>query len=416
MSQRAVNPSAELCTPTFEWGSQAQICEALRDSEVRDRQSLGLPRFDELAWAPRLGERLATPLELERTRGRLAQHAANQGQPKWRATSDDVSRAVRLVAQDFPFHPVADRLSALVWDRTPRLSRAATEVLGVDPEIDPAAASLVRKWFIGAVTRAFRPCCPMDPVLTLMGLPSDSVGLFFRLLVPPEEYSDAPTPLASEATRDELRRAWIWDRADLPTLAGDKPAELAMFLARTHDEVGREGEKAPRTTLLVASVESVPPIDHEPLRRRLWLIRTGTLNATLLSEWADQLWAEAVHAFLAGETWRASPDEERGLVNAHAILAEPDPIESAVLRYLQRMDITQPPSLAELLRRVLDLKPAEQPVALVMRIARFLRRNGYTSRRVLVGDSRQTLWYPARMFEGPLPGEEDEDEDGEGGE
>ena len=67
----------------------------------------------------------------------------------------DTERAIGLVARERPFHPVAEYLNRLTWDRKPRLYELASDVLNTtDVEL---ASPLVARWCIAAVARAFDP-------------------------------------------------------------------------------------------------------------------------------------------------------------------------------------------------------------------------------------------------------------------
>jgi predicted P-loop ATPase len=387
----------------FDCGGQVQLCQALRLPEVRERLGLSALSFDQLAWAPRLGDRPLTATAVEHVRERFAFFAASHGQPKWRATAEEVRAAISLVAAERLVHPVAQRLEGLRWDAEARLARVAAEVLGVDPKAAPHAAEVVRKWFIATAARAFRPGCPVDGVLTLVGDDVPPPALFFRLLVPPDEFADAPVPLDSPEMAATLRSAWVCAQNDLPLRAVKDPGGVASFLSRPMDAVRSfaepDGERAARTTVFVATVPAMPPLEDDALRRRFHAVPVRRLDAAKLEAWAPMLWAEAAAEFITGSSWRLTPAEEAQGAEFHRRTAAGDPWEAPLIDYMTRMlnrndDIKSAPSMAMILSAVFDMKGPKVDVGAAMRAGRLLRRHGYRSRPIRLGAGRTHVWYP----------------------
>lgn len=384
----------------FDWGGLTQICQALRHPDVSDRLFVGPLSFDQLAWAPRRNGRPMGALDIEGLRERLQYFFASHGQKSWKATTEEVARAVAIVARENPHHPVRARLCGLRWDGEPRLARVATEVLQVDAPSSPHAAALVRKWFLAAVARAFEPGCPADAVLTLVSH-APGAGAFFRLLVPPSEHADLAAPSGLDAP-PQLRESWIWQRNDLPALAESDPDAVAALLQRRDDPsaafLADDGERAPRTTLFVAHVATFPDLPDEALRRRFWLIPCGEPDSAKLTVWADQLWAEAATEYLTGTVWTLTPEEAAGVSRDHRLLAEHDPWEPQILDYFAKRQGYAPaghwPSMAQILMEGLHLKPAEAGRSAQRRAGAILRGLGFESSRIRVKAVRRQIWSP----------------------
>jgi putative DNA primase/helicase len=83
-----------------------------------------------------------------------------------------VADAMRIVAAESSFHPVADYLDALAWGGLARVDTWLETYAGVVPD-SPAQRAMVRavsrKWLVSSVARAKAPGCKVDTMLILEG-------------------------------------------------------------------------------------------------------------------------------------------------------------------------------------------------------------------------------------------------------
>lgn len=78
-----------------------------------------------------------------------------------------IGQAIQTAARRFPFHPIREYLSELVWDGVPRINDWLTLYLSIDSS--DYARAIGSKWLIGAVARVFMPGCKNDTCLVLEG-------------------------------------------------------------------------------------------------------------------------------------------------------------------------------------------------------------------------------------------------------
>lgn len=76
-------------------------------------------------------------------------------------------QAIQMRARQFPFHPIREYFSGLVWDKIPRIDRWLEQYLSVAPS--EYVRTIGSKWLIGAVARVFQPGCKNDSCLVLEG-------------------------------------------------------------------------------------------------------------------------------------------------------------------------------------------------------------------------------------------------------
>ena len=106
-----------------------------------------------------------------------------------------------------------------------------------------------------------------------------------------------------------------------------------------------------------------------------------------LEEVRDQLWAEAVHRFKAGETWWLETPELEALATAEQVARfVVDAWEEPIHDWLgDRTEV----GLLELLQQALGLDPRQCPQSAQKRVVGVLTRMGFTKRRPRTPEGRK---------------------------
>ena len=229
--------------------------------------------------------------------------------------AETMASAVLLVSDETSFHPVQSYLEGLVWDPdAPSLiARVASEVLGIK-EPDALTQRMLRCWFVSAVARVLKPGCKVDTSLVLAGDQGYKKSTFFEVLGG-EWFSDSYVDVRTKDGILQVHAAWIYEWAEIDrvtTKVGSSDVKAFMTIRR--DDVrppyGRGVISQPRSSVIVGSTNK-PFLDDETGARRFHPIQINQLvNVGLLRTWRDQLWAEAVAAYRAGEEWWLTRDEE----------------------------------------------------------------------------------------------------------
>lgn len=387
------------------------------------RQNLGgvlagrAVRWDEMRRAPTIDGRELRDVDVSAIRAEIEEripiYLDKHGEPTaWlTASSADVRAAVEQVAAERPYHPVRDYLSSLVWDGTPRIALVPSVILRAeDTAINRA---LIRRWMISAVARPMRPGCKVDTVLVLDGDQGLLKSTFFRVLATDEWFTDTPLDI-HEAKRvyDLLQRAWICEWGELESLRRARDAEqVKTFLTASRDTYtpmyGRLPVTVQRTSIIVGTTNRSEFLDDETGERRWWPVRVGgAIDLASLREWREQLWAEAVAAYSAGEQWWLTPDEEAMLAPAHEAHATTDAWTDLVLAWAEattyRLAIPGPPdqppapppplTTANVLQHALGKPVGQWTRPDEMRVAKILTRAGYKKGPRPHGSPR--LWLP----------------------
>jgi hypothetical protein len=226
---------------------------------------------------------------------------------------DEIESAIQTVAADRPFHPIQAYLKSIQWDGTPRLANVAREYLGSDSALD---AELVRKWMISAAARALNPGCKVDTSLMIYGEQGWFKSSFFKVLGG-EWHADSPIDIQSKDSFAQIHAAWIYEFAELENVVhGRAESRLKAWLTSTHDmyraPYARVVTSRPRSCVICGTTNRKQFLTDETGSRRFWIVEArGPIPAADLASVRDQLWAESVVAYEAGESWWLDRSAER---------------------------------------------------------------------------------------------------------
>jgi predicted P-loop ATPase len=230
-------------------------------------------------------------------------------------TVGDVLPAVSRHAYANAFHPIRDYLRGLKWDGTPRLDFWLRGCLGAADTAFVRAAS--RKTLIAAVARAFKPGCKVDTVLVLEGeqgvLKSTAIAALFG-----EEYTAESVNLFDQHNKMvmSMMGAWVVELSEFVAMEKENTNKVKGMLSMRSDRVvlpyAKLASDHPRQCVFFATInpgESGYLTDGTG-NRRYWPVEVVKADIPRIVASRDQIWAEAYKAFLDGEQWWLTADEE----------------------------------------------------------------------------------------------------------
>lgn len=295
---------------------------------------------------------------------------------------DDVEAAIRTCAEERPFHPIQQYLRSVDWDGTTRLSAMASDYFGAE---SPLAADLVRKWMISAVARALNPGCKVDTALMLQGNQGYFKSSFFAILGG-AWHADSPIDIANKDSFQQIHAAWLYEFAELENVVtGRAESRLKAWLTSTHDmfraPYARVVTRKARSCVICGTTNRQQFLTDDTGSRRFWIVHVSQMvSRELLAEMRDQLWAEAVAAYEAGESWWLDRDGDAVLESENEEYGEPDPWQEHIAKWLDNPGVAEV-SMAYALESVLKLDAPKQDRGAQMRVARILNRLGWRRRR-----------------------------------
>jgi predicted P-loop ATPase len=218
------------------------------------------------------------------------------------------------------YDPLGEYLDSLVWDGTERITEWIHQFLGVSywngpDEITQYVQAVSRKWMIGAIARAYNPGCKMDTTLILEGDQGVGKSSTVRLLADPWFTDDAGMVLGDKDTKMLISRYWVVEMPELATMRRQDIETVKAFITRQTDmfrpPYGRAIIERPRRCVFVGTTNKPQYLMDETGNRRFWVLKCGSIDREGLAAARDQLWAEAIVAYRAGEQWWLTPEEQR---------------------------------------------------------------------------------------------------------
>lgn len=319
--------------------------------------------------------------------------------------------AVEMVASHHRHHAVREYLESLQWDGTPRLGMWLETYLGAKVDVDTLDAGLSdddlnreeatpseryasylrsvgAKWLIAAVARVYRPGSKVDHVIVFEGPQGMGKSTCLRILAGDEWFADEISDLGTKDSAQDLRGKWIVELAEVAALKRAALERMKAFISRNVDHYrpsyGRRSMDFPRQCVFAGTTNADAYLADETGNRRFWPVKVTGLRLDVLERDRDQLWAEAVTRFKAGESWWLEREVEVFAAEEQEQRRQGDPWEDPILDWLGRQTKAEH-TVADILQGALGRQVGDWTQADMNRVVRCLRAKGYE--RVQVRDA-----------------------------
>jgi predicted P-loop ATPase len=221
-----------------------------------------------------------------------------------RVNPDTAGQAAEKVAREHPFNPVHDYLNGLVWDGTQRLNTWVVDYLGAKDT--PYHRAVGAMSMIAAVARPVNPGCQCRNVPILEGPQDLGKSKAIKTLSDPF-YTEDIAALGTKDAAMQICGVWIAELSELSALNRSEVNDAKAFASRQTDRFrppyGRRVGEFPRQGVLWGTSNNEQYLRDETGGTRWWPIRCTLVDIPGITAARDQLWAEAVHRYRAGEHW-----------------------------------------------------------------------------------------------------------------
>ena len=236
------------------------------------------------------------------------------------------------------------------------------------------------KWMIAAVARIYRPGCKVDHVVVLEGPQGMGKSTCLRILATDEWFADEISDLGTKDSAQDLRGKWIVELAEVAALKRGEIERVKAFITRNIDHYrpsyGRRSMDFPRQCVFAGTTNADAYLADETGNRRFWPVKVTGLRLEELMRDRDQLWAEAVARFRAGESWWLDREVEAFAAEEQGQRRQGDPWEDPVLDWLGRQTKAEH-TVADILQGALGREIGDWTQTDMNRVVRCLRANGY---------------------------------------
>lgn len=312
-----------------------------------------------------------------------------------------VHEAAVLVAQDNGFDPVVEWLDGLRWDGTWRIDAFLRDTVGAEDSAYVRAVSA--KSLIAAVARAYRPGCKVDTMTILEGEQGIGKSSLLRALFGDEYFSDHLPDIHSKDAQENLQGLWCLEHAEFDKLRRAEISRAKAFITtqvdRFRPSYGRTTENVKRRCVFWGTINpgATGYLEDETGNRRYWPVRCADarIDVERVRAVREQLWAEAVARFKAGENWWLEGDEEKEqAVQADERFSE-DSWQQNVEHFLAPLTRA---TLAEIMQNGIGLPKDRCERKAEVRVGRIMTRMGWKRVRPREGGER-TRYYVRPGFE-----------------
>ena len=113
--------------------------------------------------------------------------------------------------------------------------------------------------------------------------------------------------MSSKDASSYIRGKWIVELGELSAMQRNEVEIVKAFISRTEERFrpayGRNEVRYPRQCVFAGTTNRSDFLRDETGNRRFWPVKVGKVDLARLEADRDQLWAEAVSRFNAGENW-----------------------------------------------------------------------------------------------------------------
>jgi predicted P-loop ATPase len=237
-----------------------------------------------------------------------------------------LEEAVLMVAQRHTYHPVRARLESLrgTWDGVKRCNSWLKRYCAGEAEGLDATAAVRRDQYLARVgtwvlmamcARAMRPGCKFDYMLILEGSQGLGKSTLARTLGG-EWFADTGLQLGEKDSYQNLQGIWVYEMGELDALSRSEVTKVKQFISSQKDRFRASFDKRPRDYPRQCIFLGTTNEDHyltDPTgNRRMWPVPVNMqIDIEALRAELDQLMAEALSYFEAGERFHPTPSEQR---------------------------------------------------------------------------------------------------------
>jgi len=261
------------------------------------------------------------------------------------SSAPKIKDGLDIIVKRNAFNPVWEYLEKLNWDGVKRLDSLLIDYLNCPDE--KYVREVTRKTLVAGVKRIYEPGCKFDNVLVLVGTQGCGKSTLVKKLGK-LWFSDSFSTVQGKEAFEQLQGKWILELAELSGLKKAEVNAVKHFTSKQEDSFrvayGKRTETFPRQNIFIGTTNDPDFLQDPTGNRRFWPVDTGEKYSAKLSVWedltdavVDQIWAEAVYLYKAGEKLHLDREVEEIASRHQAEHAEVDERTGAVVAFMDML-------------------------------------------------------------------------------
>lgn len=289
-----------------------------------------------------------------------------------------VQRAVDDYARQNVRNEVREWMEGLVWDQHERLPTMIADAFGA-PQNDYTAA-VGRCWFVSMAARTFDPGCKVDTMPVFEGRQGIQKSTALKV-IGGKWFAEMHEDITTKDFLQNLNGKLLIEISELHAFRKAEVQRIRGIIScasdRYRESYGRRSADHPRRSVWAGTTNENDWVTDDAGARRMWPVACTEIDLDYLRHNREQLFAEAVYRYKAGESWwDVDVDLARTEQDARRM---DDPWSELVINYAMTFSEVRVP---DVLTNALKLLPAQQDKGAEMRVASILKINGYERRTI----------------------------------
>ena len=254
----------------------------------------------------------------------------------------NVREAILLVADFNLINSLIDYFESLTWDQTKRLDNLLID--NADAANTDYTRSVTAITFLSAVKRAYESGCKVDSMLILEGPQGCLKSTLIKVLCPDEKYySDTPLQIGNKDAYQQLRGKFLYEISEMSSILNSRNNDAKTYLSAAVDNYrgsyGSRNADYRRRNIFIGTTNDREYLLDSTGGRRYLPIRVDNIDIASISKIKDQLWAEAIHRYKAGEKCYLSKEMEKYAIDEQSKRFSSDPWESEIDTWLEENNL-----------------------------------------------------------------------------
>lgn len=307
-----------------------------------------------------------------------------------KASKFTVRDAITGVAMQNVRNEPVEWLNAIPWDGIERLPMMLADGWGAaDSQF---IRDIGRCFVVGMVARIFQPGCQLDYLPVFEGPQGNYKSKALRYLGG-KYHTEMHEEVGSKDFYQGLMGKMLVEFSEMHTLTGSRrdvrriKGILSNPIDRYRESYGFRAADHRRRCVFAATTNPEEWNNDDTGARRFWPVVTGDINFDYIAGNREQLFAEALHRYRAGEAWWDF-DQEAAKVEQDARKTD-DPWmerirEYSKVEYFIRCDVV--------LEDVLNLPVRDRDMTAARRVGCILRQLGFVKKNIMVGGKQGKWW------------------------